>query len=235
MISIPLWLTAEHACSYLDDKLSRSAIVLPDFPMDTLVYSQLTTHVCRRSGDQVDKPHCNGCQACVPTRIPVRTFQANRKQKRCLKRNAQTSVTIKPAEFDLHHFTLYQRYQAARHERDDTNSICEEEYIDFLGSHWCNTRFVEFNRADKLMAVAVVDMLENALSAVYTFFDPACSDYSPGTYAVLWQIELAKQHLLDYVYLGFWIEDCRKMRYKAEYRPLEGLIENRWQTISEPN
>ncbi len=232
MISVPLWQTAEHACSYLDGMQSRSLVVDPDFPLDTRLYSQLIEQGFRRSGDQVYKPRCRNCQACVPTRIEVDKFQVNRSQKRCIKRNILTEVAIKPAEFDRRHFELYLRYQAVRHDKDRTDGTSPNEYMQFLGSHWCNTWFVEFSIGGKLAAVAVVDVLDDALSAVYTFFEPEFADYSLGVFAVLWQIEQAGQLNLDYVYLGFWIKDCRKMRYKNQYQPLFGLFDRHWQPIS---
>ncbi len=232
MTSIPLWLTAKHPCSYLADNLAQSAVVTNQCNLDNQIYSQLIEQGFRRSGDQVYRPYCIGCQACVPTRLLVNDFQADRKQKRCLKRNLETTATIKPAAFDEQHFALYQRYQAARHDKEATTAISPEEYMQFLGSSWCDTWFVEFSIAGKLTAVAVVDVLDNALSAVYTFFDPEFADSSPGVYAVLWQIKQAKQLGLDYLYLGFWIKDCRKMCYKSQYQPLFGLIDQQWQPIS---
>ena len=231
MNQIPLWLTSEQACSYLENQQSQSAVVYPDFAMDTHSYSRLLEYGFRRSGDQVYKPYCHACQACIPTRIPVDSFQANRNQKRCAKRNAATQVCIKPARFDPKHFELYQHYQASRHDKDPSEAISPDSYMQFLGSHWCNTWFVEFSIADQLAAVAIVDVLDRALSAVYTFFDPAFNDHSPGTFAVLWQIEQARLLQLDFVYLGFWIKDCRKMRYKIQYQPLQGLIDQQWQAI----
>jgi arginine-tRNA-protein transferase len=232
MISIPLWQTAEQSCSYLDAKLSRSIMVDPNFPIDTQIYSALIDQGFRRSGDQVYKPYCMDCQACVPTRIPVRQFQADRRQRRCLQRNSLTSIIVKPAEFDPSHFNLYLRYQAARHQKADEPATSPEQYMDFLGSGWCNSRFVEFSIAGRLAAVAVVDILEQGLSAVYTFFDPDFSAYSPGMFAVLWQIHHAEQLGLEYVYPGFWVENSRKMNYKNQYQPLQGLIDQQWQTIT---
>lgn len=231
MNHIPLWLTSEQACSYLETQQSQSAVVHPDFALDTHSYSRLLEQGFRRSGDQVYKPYCRACQACVPTRIPVDLFQHNRNQKRCTKRNAATQVCIKPARFDTRHFELYQHYQASRHDKDPMEAISPADYMHFLGSHWCDTWFVEFSIANQLAAVAIVDVLDQALSAVYTFFDPAFNDYSPGTFAVLWQIERARLLKLDFVYLGFWIKDCRKMRYKIQYQPLQGLIDQHWQAI----
>lgn len=103
-----------------------------------------------------------------------------------------------------------------------------EEYLDFLGSSWCDTVFVEFSAEDQLIAVAVVDRLNNALSAVYTFFDPDYSAFSPGVYAVLWQIDWARQLKMDWLYLGYWIGGCAKMNYKTDYRPLQMLLGQEW-------
>jgi arginine-tRNA-protein transferase len=103
-----------------------------------------------------------------------------------------------------------------------------DEYIKFLGSTWCDTQFIEFSIDSELAAVAIVDCLDNALSAVYTFFDPKFSDYSPGVYAVLWQIYAAQEQGVDWLYLGFWIAECQKMSYKNQYQPLQGLIDQQW-------
>ena len=105
------------------------------------------------------------------------------------------------------------------------------EYIDFLSCSWGETRFIEFHLDGQLVAVAVIDFFENALSAVYTFFEPTMSTNSLGIYAVLWQIEYAQKLGLDHVYLGYWIEKCQKMAYKNQYQPLEGYINRRWELI----
>ncbi|AMK76079.1 MULTISPECIES: arginyltransferase [Methylomonas] len=232
MSSIPIWLDSGHACGYLDDRIARSGFVHPSLEMDTPLYSQLIAQGFRRSGDHVYKPYCESCQACVPTRLPVSAFRPDRKQKRCAKRNTQTRVVVKDAEFDPRHFRLYQRYLNARHDKPGEEPTSPDDYIKFLGSSWCDTLFVEFLIGGQLAAVAVVDVVSDGLSAVYTFFDPDFADYSPGVYAVLWQIETAKQLGLEYLYLGYWIKDCRKMRYKIDYQPLTGLLDGQWQAIS---
>jgi len=103
-----------------------------------------------------------------------------------------------------------------------------DDYINFLAGSWCNTQFMEFSIADELAAVAIVDRLDNALSAVYTFFDPRFSSHSLGVYAVLWQINHAQEQGLEWLYLGFWIADCQKMNYKDQYHPLQGFIDLEW-------
>jgi arginine-tRNA-protein transferase len=102
------------------------------------------------------------------------------------------------------------------------------DYLNFLKSSWCDTSFAEFFINGELAAIAVIDLLDNALSAVYTFFEPKFSDYSPGVFAVLWQIEWAKQMEKEFLYLGFWIKRCKKMSYKSEYQPLQILKDKEW-------
>ncbi len=228
MISIPLFLTDEHPCSYLDDKLAQSAFVHPSYPLTTEIYARLIEQGFRRSGDEVYKPHCPQCKACIPARLPAAQFRPNRSQKRCWKKNSSTKAVIKPPVFEQAHYGLYLRYQAARHSGGDMAHSSPEDYIGFLGSFWCDTKFVEFSIENELAGVAVIDQFDNAYSAVYTFFEPKFSSHSLGMYAVLWQIEHAKAQQREFLYLGFWINDCKKMAYKKDYRPMQILSENRW-------
>jgi len=231
MTSIPLLLSSEHPCSYLEEAKAQSLFVYPKFPLQPQIYVQLLAQGFRRSGDEVYRPHCENCNACIPARIPVLEFKATRAQQRCLKRNLSTQVRIKPAEFEESHYQLYLRYQRSRHPDGNMADTSPDEYIDFLGSSWCDTVFVEFSIEEELVGIAVVDVFDKALSAVYTFFDPKFSHYSPGVYAVLWQIDYAKQLQKDFVYLGYWISQCSKMAYKIQYQPLQILQNEQWVVV----
>ena len=231
MTSIPLLISTPHPCSYLPDEMACSAFVNPSFEVDNVVYSQLVAHGFRRSGDDVYRPQCNFCQQCVPVRIAVNDFKASRKQKRCLQANINTTVIIKSAIFESAHYEMYMHYQKQRHADGGMANSTVDDYMNFLSSSWCDTRFVEFSIDNELAGVAVVDYLDSSLSAVYTFFNPKFSNYSLGVYAVLWQIEQARSLGLRYVYLGFWIKDCQKMAYKIQYQPLQGLVTQRWQVL----
>ena len=231
MISIPLVVTEQHPCSYLDKRNSQSAFVHPSFSLNTAIYSQLIEQGFRRSGNEVYTPHCPTCSKCIATRLLVNRFIPNRSQKRCIKKNQQTSVIVKPAKFEQAHYDMYMRYQKHKHGDGGMADSSEDDYINFLASRWCNTLFVDFSINEELAAVAIVDLLDNALSAVYTFFEPRFSQYSLGTYAVLWQQKHAKELGLEYVYMGFWIENCRKMSYKIQFQPMQGFIDNEWKNI----
>lgn len=232
MISIPLLLTPPSPCNYLDDEASQSAFVHPEFSLNKTVYSQLIEQGFRRSGSEVYTPHCPRCSQCVSSRLHVSQFIPNRNQRRCIKKNKQTVVVVKAAKFEQAHYDLYLRYQQYKHTGGDMADSSEEDYINFLASDWCNTLFVEFSIDNTLAAVAIVDSLDNALSAVYTFFNPDFAVFSLGNYAVLWQIQYAQARELEFVYLGFWIKNCRKMAYKTHYQPIQGFVDNKWNDLS---
>jgi arginine-tRNA-protein transferase len=95
------------------------------------------------------------------------------------------------------------------------------------------TRLVEFRERGALRMVSIVDQLQDGLSSVYTFFDPDVSGASFGTFNILWQIELCRKLDLPYLYLGYWIAQSRKMAYKIEFQPMQGLVNGRWQAVTQ--
>jgi arginyl-tRNA--protein-N-Asp/Glu arginylyltransferase len=232
MTSIPLFLTHEHPCSYLDGEIAQTAFVQTSFHTLPSIYPKLIAKGFRRSGNEVYITHCARCSACIPARLEVAKFKASRKQKRCWKKNINTQAIVKPPVFEQAHYDMYLRYQNIRHNEGSMAHSSPDEYLNFLSSTWCNTQFIEFSINNELAGVAVIDRLDNALSAVYTFFEPKFSSYSLGVYAVLWQIEQAKLQHREFLYLGFWIENCKKMSYKIEYRPIQLLMNNVWTELS---
>lgn len=226
---IALYLTPEHDCSYLPDRRARTLFLDPYVRPHPRLLQQLLGQGFRRSGDHVYRPHCPGCHACVAVRIPVVDFKPRRSQRRCDRRNADgVQVRIRPPELDVEHYRLYRRYIGARHPDGSMAEMDETRYLEFLTTRWCDTLFVEFRRGERLMAVAVTDRLPNALSAVYTFFEPRLSAFSPGVYSILWQIDKAQRLGLEHLYLGYWIGESDKMSYKEQYRPLEAWDGRGW-------
>jgi arginyl-tRNA--protein-N-Asp/Glu arginylyltransferase len=218
-------------CSYLPERESVSAFADPREAMSTHLYGMLAVHGFRRSGEYVYRPHCPSCRACIPARIPVARFRGNRNQRRNQRRNRDLTVLRRDDGFRREHFDLYYRYLDARHPEGEMANPTPEDYRRFLTSGWSDTHFVEFRLDNHLVAVTVIDRLPQGLSAVYTFFAPEHAARSLGRYAILWQIQEASRLKLPYVYLGYWIEGCRKMDYKFEYQPLEGLIDGVWREL----
>jgi arginyl-tRNA--protein-N-Asp/Glu arginylyltransferase len=224
-----LYRSTGHPCSYLPGRSASTLFVDPGATRNPLLYSLLIEHGFRRSGEMIYRPDCDGCTDCIPVRIPVDEFKPRRIQRRIWNRGSDLfQINEQPALFDERHYRLFRRYLESRHQDGEMAGMGEEEYRRFLISDCSETSFVEFSIDGKLAAVAVADRLPQGLSAVYTFFDPDLLEHSPGVFAILWQIERCRQTNKPFLYLGYWIRDCRKMAYKGDFRPFEALVDGQW-------
>lgn len=234
MRTLRFYVTPEHDCSYLPNRLAKTLFVDPQARIDQSTLTQLAELGFRRSGGHIYRPHCEACHACQSVRIPVQAFKANANQRRIWRKNADLIVSARPPALLDEYYRLYRRYIEARHADGDMYPPSAEQFVNFLveGSQDC--QFFEFrNPEGKLLAVAVSDLLCGALSALYTFYDPDETARSLGSYAILWQIQEAQARQHTYLYLGYWVEACRKMRYKTAYQPLEILIDGHWSRLTQ--
>lgn len=226
--SVRLFRTSPHPCSYKESEQAATVFVDPDLVIDKAINSKLSDLGYRRSGAHLYRPDCDFCQACISCRVPVAEFQFNRSQRRILRRNESLRVVEKSDLTDYIAYDLYQRYINQRHLDGDMFPASLEQYETFIKTKMFDTRFFLFYEQEELLAVSVVDFLEQGLSAVYTFFDPDQGQRSLGNFAILWQIKTCQKLGLPYVFLGYWIKGCGKMEYKSKFRPLEMLINGRW-------
>lgn len=224
--------TASHACSYLPEQEAITVFMDPEQSLTEPLYSRLITAGFRRSGTHLYRPGCTHCQACISSRVRVREFEQNKRFKRIWRKN-QDLVSRELTELqDMEFFDLFCRYINERHRDGDMYPPTREQFQSFIQARTPSSHFYGFYEDDTLVALCVLDQLDHALSAMYTFFDPSLSSRSLGVYAILWQIEKARRLNLPYLYLGYWIKDCAKMRYKTEYRPLELLLGNKWSVLN---
>ncbi len=215
----------EERCLYLPDQLSRQRYRVIDYCTPE-TYTSLLERGWRRFGRVFFRPMCAACEECRSLRVDVERFRPNRSMRRTRARNSDLRVGVRRAAVSDQHLELYDRYHLDMAERKGWS----EKSISLLSYY---RTFVEggqgfghemlFFDGDRPVAVALVDVLPAAVSAVYCYYEPELRSRSLGVYSVLRQIDFARAQGVPYLYLGYWIEGNASMRYKANYRPHEIL------------
>ena len=220
-VSVRLVVTPEHPCSYFGDRTSRTrAFWASGMPGE--LYHRFMDAGFRRSGKVVYQPVCPACRRCVPLRVPVARFAADKSQRRCWRRNEDLVVRIEEPRATAEKYELYERYRRDWHASEDAHDW--DAFVSFLYDSPVDTMELTYrDAAGKLLGVGICDVCDESLSSVYFYFDPAERKRGLGTFSAMWEIDWAARAGIPHYYLGYWVSGCGAMEYKANFRPCEML------------
>lgn len=227
------YLTTPSPCPYLPNRRERKVFTSLE-GNEALALNETLTHAgFRRSQNIAYRPACEACDSCISARIPQRQFKFTRPWRKILARNADIVRTRRPAEATEEQFWLLRKYLITRHAEGGMAEMGLLDYAAMVEETAVHTHIVEYRYASgpdegELVAAALVDLLRDGLSLVYSFFDPADERRSLGAYIILDHVIQAEASGLPYVYLGYWVPGSDKMGYKSRFRPLELLRAGAW-------
>lgn len=223
--------TQAFQCNYLPEKEERLLVAVDERLHNSEKYSWLMANGFRRSSDQIYRPHCINCNACKSLRVITPKFSPSKSQKRLLNKNKDFVIKISKQPKD-NYYPLYENYINTIHADGSMFPATVSQYESFTKSSVSEQIFVETWDNDKLISVAVTDVLTDALSAVYTFYHPDYKNRGLGVFSILNQINLSVSFSKQYLYLGYQIDECQKMNYKNKYFPYQELVNNHWITTN---
>ncbi len=226
---IQFYVTTKYSCGYINGRDAQSIVATPYKSINNKNFDSLVNDGFRRSGQYVYKPNCQSCKACVPIRLLASNFIASRSQKRASKYLDKLTVNILPLAFNEEHFELYVHYQNKRHLDSGKSEDEISDYNDFLIKSNVESKLIEFRLGDELKIVTIIDIIDDGISAVYTFYDCSNQKLSLGTISIMWLLKFCKKQNLSFLYLGYWINESKKMKYKTNFKPYELLLEGIWQ------
>ena len=233
------YLTAPSPCPYLDGRFERKVFAHLPLSDGATVNDSLTQIGFRRSQNIAYRPACEACDACISARLPVEPYRFSRSERRILARNETLTRHLVEAEATAEQFDLLRRYLNTRHGGGGMSDMTWPDYVAMVEDTAVRTHIVEYRApsADRgpgdLVACALVDLLADGLSLVYSFFDPGLIRNSLGSFVILDHVIQAKLTGLPFVYLGYWVQGSPKMDYKARFRPLEVLRPGGWVRLND--
>ena len=224
-------LSQPFECSYLPNRQEQLLVILDPSCYSSTKFESLLALGFRRSGNQIYRPHCPICSACSSVRVLADEFMPTKSQKRKLNK-AKNRFEVKYSQVEREqYYPLYSKYISLRHQDGSMYPPDKSQFQSFLFCSWLTITFIELWDQENLVAVAVTDCMDNAISAIYTFFDPDYEHFSLGTVMILQQLKFAKQQHKQFVYLGYQIDECDKMKYKTQFLPAQKQLNDQWVAI----
>jgi leucyl-tRNA---protein transferase len=234
------YVTSPGPCPYLPGKHERKVFTDLSGHNAMELNDALSRIGFRRSQGVAYRPSCLDCTACISVRVLAHEFEPNSSQKRIYKRNRDLEVSVCQAWSTEEQYALLRRYLDTRHPEGGMASMDEMDYADMVEQSPVSTNVIEYRepstngRPGELVGVCISDRQNDGLSMIYSFFAPDIPKRQGlGTFIIMDHILRAARSGLPFVYLGYWIDGCRRMEYKSLFKPIERLGPNGWSRMAE--
>ena len=237
------FLTAPSPCPYLPERYERKVFAHLPLSDGATVNDSLTQVGFRRSQNIAYRPACEACTACVSARIPAADYVFSRSERKAIARNEDLKRHLVEAEATMEQFDLLRRYLVTRHADGGMAEMTWPDYVAMVEDTAVRTHIIEYRMRAKdggpqgvgpgdLVACALVDVMSDGLSLVYSFYDPSQTRRSLGSFVILDHVVQACLMDLPYVYLGYWVRGSEKMDYKVRFSPIELLRPDGWTLVT---
>lgn len=234
-IAPQFYVTAPQPCPYLAGRMERKLFTALQGDTATKLNDSLSKQGFRRSQNVLYRPSCAECSACMSARIEVSKFAPSRSQRRVARRAAHLLRRATSPWATEEQYALFRDYLDGRHAKGGMADMDMFEFAAMVEETPIRSRLIEYTDEVDLTAVCLTDILDDGLSMVYSFFDPANDKLSLGTYVILDHIAIARELGLPYVYLGYWVPGSPKMDYKSKFKGLEVYREGAWNAVADPS
>jgi len=238
-IAPQFYVTAPQPCPYLDGRMERKLFTALQGEYAERLNDALSKQGFRRSQNVLYRPSCAECSACLSARIRVADFKPSKSQRRARRRNGDLTREATSPWATEEQYALFRAYLDSRHAEGGMADMDIFEFAAMIEETPIRSRVIEYaapgeDGDPELAAVCLTDVLDDGLSMVYSFYDPARARESLGTYIILDHVAIAREAGLPYVYLGYWVPGSPKMGYKARFSALEVYKDGAWQDIGDP-
>ncbi|MEW6348243.1 MAG: arginyltransferase [Thermodesulfobacteriota bacterium] len=213
-----------HACPYLPGRVAREEF-FSSVEFDPELYHDFMDAGFRRSGLVFYRPRCRECSECRSLRVVCKDFRLTKSYRRVLRKNGDISLSIGKPRLTTDKMRMYTDYLSFQHASSRANS--PEDLERFLYQTPVRTLEMEYRVRGNLVCVSIGDVCSRSLSSVYVFFDPDHGRRSLGTLSAISEVLLCQDRGIPFYYLGFYIEGCDAMNYKARFKPHEVLSSSR--------
>lgn len=234
---IRFFMTGPGPCPYLPGREERKVFTRLDSRMGVQLNELLSHHGFRRSQSIAYRPSCLGCQSCISVRLVSQKYKVSKSHRRIIAQNSDLSRKLLPPMATEEQYILFQKYIAARHDEGGMADMDEDDFVRMIEDSPVDTQVIEYRTEEdnKLVAFCLTDIMNDGLSMVYSVFDPELKKRSLGKFMIMDHVKISRDHNLDYIYLGYWVDQSNKMAYKAGFQPLQYLSNGQWKDKPELN